>query len=59
MAFPNHTFWPFNRFPPASNLEQDALAHGNPVTGIPLHTCTCPPCFTAVERGGKITCTPK
>ncbi|PRW50883.1 vacuolar-sorting receptor 3-like [Chlorella sorokiniana] len=38
---------------------KDALAHGLPVDGIPLHTCTCPPCFTAVEKGGKITCTPK
>ena len=44
---------------PLSPLEQDALAHGQPVDGIPLHTCGCPPCFTAVEQRGAITCTPK
>lgn len=38
---------------------QDALAHGQPVDGVPLHTCTCPPCFTAVEKGGAVSCTPK
>jgi hypothetical protein len=38
---------------------QDALAHGQPVGGIPLHTCTCPPCFNAVEKGGEISCQPK
>lgn len=38
---------------------QDALAHGQPVDGIPLHTCACPPCFTAVEKGGSVTCVPK
>ncbi|KAL4443975.1 hypothetical protein ABPG75_011712 [Micractinium tetrahymenae] len=38
---------------------KDALAHGLPTDGVPLHTCTCPPCFTAVEKGGAIMCTPK
>ena len=38
---------------------QDALAHGQPSDGIPLHTCACPPCFAAVEKGGKVTCEPK
>ena len=38
---------------------QDALAHGQPVDTIPLHTCACPPCFSAVEKGGKISCQPK
>ncbi|KAI3427174.1 hypothetical protein D9Q98_007111 [Chlorella vulgaris] len=36
-----------------------ALARGLPTADIPLHTCTCPPCFTAVESRGVITCTPK
>ena len=38
---------------------RDALAHGLPADGIPLHNCTCPPCFTGVERRGKITCEPR
>ena len=41
--------------PPA----QDALAHNKPVDGVPLHTCACPPCFTAVESGGTVRCEPK
>lgn len=43
------------------NLKEyrDALAHGLAVDGIALHNCTCPPCFTAVERRGYIKCEPK
>lgn len=37
-------------------IYRDALAHGLPVDNIPLHNCSCPPCFSAVERRGKITC---
>ena len=31
---------------PPRCVPQHALAHGEPVDGIPLHTCACPPCFT-------------
>ena len=51
------TFAPLSTHPPTA--PQDALAHGQPVDGIPLHTCACPPCFTAVEKGGSVTCVPK
>jgi hypothetical protein len=38
------------------DIYKDALAHGQPVDTISLHTCQCPPCFSAVEKRGKITC---
>lgn len=41
------------------DIYKDALAHGQPVDNIPLHNCTCPPCFSAVEKRGKITCQPR
>ena len=41
------------------DIYKDALAHGQPVDTIPLHNCTCPSCFTAVEKRGKITCEPR
>ena len=38
---------------------QDAAARGKPLEEIPLHTCTCPPCFTEYMRDGKMECVPK
>jgi hypothetical protein len=38
------------------DVYKNALAHGQPIDNIPLHNCTCPPCFSAVEKHGKITC---
>ena len=35
---------------------RDALSHGQAVDTLALHNCTCPPCFTAIERKGSITC---
>lgn len=38
---------------------QDAAARGKPLEDIPLHTCTCPPCFTEYMNNGKMECVPK
>ena len=39
---------------------KDALARGATMDNVTLHTCTCPPCFTLVEKsGGQLTCEPK
>jgi hypothetical protein len=38
---------------------REALSRGQPTESIPLHNCTCPPCFSAIERRGKITCEPR
>jgi len=40
-------------------LYRDAMAHGLPTDGIPLHNCSCPACFSAIERRGTITCEPR
>ena len=38
---------------------REALARGLSVDTIHLHNCSCPPCFSAVERFGSITCQPR
>lgn len=38
---------------------QDAAARGKPLEDIPLHSCTCPPCFTEYMNNGKMECVPK
>ncbi|EIE18502.1 hypothetical protein COCSUDRAFT_49231 [Coccomyxa subellipsoidea C-169] len=40
-------------------LYKDAAARGKPLEDIPLHSCTCPPCFTEYMNNGKMECVPK
>lgn len=40
------------------DIWQDFLSHGKSIEGVPLHNCTCPPCFENVQKGNKLVCEP-
>lgn len=39
-------------------LWRDLLSHGKSTEDVPLHNCSCPPCFTGQTRTGKLICEP-